>query len=50
MNLSIELKQTHRHGLNYMDLWLPGGGGREWDGLGGWGQQMQTIIFSMDEH
>ena len=30
------------------DLWLPRGKGREWNGLGVWGQYMQTIIFTMD--
>ena len=25
------------------------GGGREWDGLGVWGQQMQTTIFKKDK-
>ena len=24
-----------------------GGGGREWDGLGAWGQRMQTIAHGM---
>ena len=28
-----------------MDLWLPRGS----DGLGDWGQQMQTIIYRMDK-
>ena len=29
------------------DLWLPRAGGE--DGLGGWGQQIQTIIYIMDK-
>ena len=29
-------------------MWLPGGTGREWDGLGALGQQMQTIAHGMD--
>ena len=29
------------------DLWLPRGNGMEWEELGVWGQQMQTITFSM---
>ena len=32
-----------------IDLWLPRWRGREWDGLGSWGQQMQTIAFGMDQ-
>ena len=34
----VQHKQTHRH----KDLWLPRGMGGS-DGLGAWGQQMQTI-------
>ena len=26
-----------------------GGGGREWDGLGVWGESMQTITLRMDK-
>ena len=29
------------------DLWLPKG--REWDGLGVWGEQMETIAFGVDK-
>ena len=31
------------------DLWLQRGRGREWDGLGVWGYQMQTIAFGVDK-
>ena len=31
-----------------VDLWLPGGKGREWDGWGAWGYQMQTLAFGMN--
>ena len=31
------------------DLWLPTGGGRERDGLGVWGWQIQAITFRMDK-
>ena len=31
------------------DLWLPTGKGKEWDGPGVQGQQMQTIIYRMDK-
>ena len=34
--------------LYIRDLWLPRGRGREWDGLGVWAQQMQTIAFGVD--
>ena len=30
-------------------LCLPRGREREWDGLGVWGQQMQTIAFGVDK-
>ena len=30
------------------DLWLPGGRGREWDGLGVWGKWLKTIAFGVD--
>ena len=29
------------------DLWLPKGS--EWDGLGVWGEQMETIAFGVDK-
>ena len=47
MNLSTQQKQTHRHGEQTSGF--QGGGGREWDGRGVWGQQMQTIPFRMDK-
>ena len=31
-----------------IDLWLPRGRGREWEGLGAWGYQMQTIALGTD--
>ena len=31
------------------NVWLPRGSGGEWDGLGVWGYQMQTIVFGMDK-
>ena len=31
------------------DLWLTRERGREWDGLGVWGQQMQTTTHRMDK-
>ena len=36
--------QTYR-----TDLWLPRGRGREWDVLGVWRWQMQTITLRMDK-
>ena len=45
-DLSTKQKQTHRH-----REWICGcqGEGLEWNGLGVWGYQMQTITFRMDE-
>ena len=46
MNLSTEKKQTHRHGeqtCGCQDGWE-----KEWNRLGVWGQQMQTITFKVD--
>ena len=40
-------KQTHRH--REQTCGCQGGGGWERDGLGVWGQQMQTIIYRMDK-
>ena len=45
MKLSMKQKQTHRH--RDQTCGYQGGGGR--DGLGVWGQQMQTIIYRMDK-
>ena len=45
MNLSM--KQAHRH--REQTCGCQGGGGWEKDGLGVWGQQMQTIIYRMDK-
>ena len=47
MNLSTEQKQTHRHKEQTCGCRREGGQGR--DGLGVWGQQMQTIIYRMDK-
>ena len=47
MNPSTEQKQTHRHGEQASGC--QGGWGREQDGQGVWGQQMQTITFRMDK-
>ena len=47
MNLSTKQKQTHRH--REQTYGCQGGGGREWDGLRGWAQQMQATTFRMDE-
>ena len=44
MNLTTEKKIMDLR----IDLWLSRGRGREWDGLGAWGQQMQTIAFGRD--
>ena len=47
MNLSTEQKQTHRCGEQ---TWgCQGGGRREWDGGGVWGQQVQTVTFRMEK-
>ena len=46
MNLSTKQKLTHRHGEQTCGC--QGGGGRERDGLGVWGWQMQTITFRTD--
>ena len=47
MNLSTKQKQTHRH--REQTSGCQGGGGMEWDGLGVWGLQIQTITFRMDK-
>ena len=47
INLSTKKKQTHRP--QRTDLWLQSGSGREWDGQGIWGWQVQTITFRMDK-
>ena len=31
------------------DLWLPRGRRREWNGLGVWGSEMQTMTLTMDQ-
>ena len=31
-----------------IDLWLPRGKGREWEGLEAWGKEMQNVAFRMD--
>ena len=46
MNLSIEQKQPHRlreQTCGYQEL------GKEWEELGIWSQQMQSITFRMDK-
>ena len=43
MNLSTEQKQIHRH--REQTCGCQGG----WEGLGVWGQQMQTITFTIDK-
>ena len=47
MNLSIKQKQTYRH--REQTCSCQRAGGREWDGLGIWGLQMQTITYRMDK-
>ena len=47
MNISAKQKQTHKHGEQTCGY--QGEGERKWDGLGGWGQQMQTTTFRMDK-
>ena len=47
MNLPMKQKQTHRPREQFWDC--QGGGNRERDGLGVWGQQMQTITYGMDQ-
>ena len=44
MNLSTEKKVKD---MEYRLVVAKGGG--EWDGLGVWGQQMQTIAFGVDK-
>ena len=47
INLSTKQKQTQRY---REQTWCcREGGEREWDGLGVWGQQMQTIAFGVDK-
>ena len=43
MNLSMKLKQTQGHREETY-----GCQGEGW--IGGWGQQIQTIIYKMDKH
>ena len=47
MNLSMKQKQNH--GYREQTGGYQGGGGWGRDGLGVWGQQMQTIIYRMDK-
>ena len=44
-NLPEKQRQTHRH--REQTCGCQGGGRREWDRLGVWGDQMQTITFSI---
>ena len=46
MNLSTKQRQTRKQRT---DFWLPRGRGREWNELGVWAEQMQTITFRMDK-
>ena len=45
-NEPFHRKENHR--LGEQTCGCPGGRGREWKGLGVWGQQMQTIVHGMD--
>ena len=47
MNLYIKEKWTDRHRAKTCGY--QGGRGREWDGLGVLGQEIQTITFRMDK-
>ena len=47
MNSSAEQNQTHRHRKQACGYQREKG--REWDGLGAWGLQIQTITFRMDK-
>ena len=47
MNLPLKQKQTHRHRKQTYGCQGERGWGR--DGLGTWGQQMQTCIYKMDK-
>ena len=47
MNLSTEKEHTHR--LGEQTCGCQEGQGKEWHGLGVWGQQMQTIAFGVDK-
>ena len=47
MNLSTKQKQTHRH--REQTYGCPGGGKIGREGVGGWDQQMQSIIYRIDK-
>ena len=47
MNLSTKRKQTHRH--RGQTCGCQGGAGWGREGLGVWGEQMQTIMYRMDK-
>ena len=47
MNLSTQKRQTQGHGEQICGC--SEGGGREWDTLRVWGQQMQTIAFGVNK-
>ena len=47
MNLSTKQKHIHRH--REQSCGCQGGWGKDKDGLGAWGQQMQTMTFRMDK-
>ena len=40
--------KTNRSWIRRADLWLPGGGEKEWDGWGVWGWWIQTVTFGID--
>ena len=41
--------KTETDQIRKADLWLLGGGVREWDGVGVWGQRMLTVTSGMDK-
>ena len=46
--MNVSTKQKKNQGHREQTCGCQGGGGREWDGLGVWGSQTQTITFRMD--
>ena len=47
MNVPTKQKQTYRHGEQTCGC--QGGGGKDWEGLRVWNEQMQTIRHRMDK-
>ena len=41
-------KKRDRSGPWREDLWLPGGGGKEWDGQGVWGWWIQNVTLGIE--